>query len=201
MGAMKDFRNPPVPVEVMAGNTYLNFQMIIIKHFSPTSKFGFFNVTTFNADYNNDKFKNESLIQSFLTFDLFKGISLNAGALLNSRTGFRPNAGLQYTLANRKLLLVLFPHIDLTETYNFEIFSLLEFKPPIKGNWGLYTRLQTVYNYNSKLGFHERSFINLRLGLSYKTFAFGLGDNVDYYGPNHDNTNNFGVFIKADLFN
>ncbi len=58
--------------------------------------------------------------------------------------------------------------------------------------WGIYSRIEGLYNYNTKLGYHEISEINLRLGLSYKNFQFGVGSIHDFYGPDAYNVNNFG---------
>ena len=119
---------------------------------------------------------------------------------MNYMTGFRPSAGLQYVFANRQLLAVVLPRFDLTQTYNFETFGLFEYKPKFTQNWGLYSRVQGLYNHNTKLGFHDRSYIWLRLGASYKNFQFGLGTDLDFYGPDQINENSFGGFIRTELF-
>lgn len=192
--------SPPIPIEAFAGDKGLVFQMIVSKHFSPKSRFGFFNVTNFVGDYAVENQKNQFLSQSFVTADIWKGLSVNAGVSLNYMTGFRPSAGLQYVFANRKILAVILPRFDLTQTYNFETFGLLEYKPKFNKTWGLYTRAQVLYNHNTKLDFHDRSYVWLRAGASYKNFQFGLGANVDFYGPAKINENSFGVFIRAELF-
>jgi hypothetical protein len=192
--------NPPIPVEVFAGSKGLNFQMIVSKHFSPASRFGFFNVTNFVGDYDNNQRRNQYLAQSFLTVDVWKGISVNAGVSMNYFSGFRPSAGLQYVFANRKYLAVVLPRFDLTQTRNFETFALFEYKPMFTEKWGLYTRIQGLYNRNMKQEFHDRSYVYLRVGASYKNFQFGVGGNFDFYGPNRINENSFGGFVRAELF-
>jgi hypothetical protein len=192
--------SPPIPVEVFAGNKGLVFQMIVSKHFSPKSRFGFFNVTNFVGDYETTNQKNQYLSQSLITADIWKGISVNAGVTMNYVTGFRPTAGLQYVFANRELLAVVLPRFDLTQTYNFETFGLVEYKPKFNNNWGLYTRVQGLYNHNTKFEFHDRSYVWLRVGASYKNFQFGLGGNFDVYGPMKITENSFGVFLRTELF-
>jgi hypothetical protein len=192
--------NPPIPIEVFAGNKGLVFQMIVSKHFSPNSRFGFFNVTNFVGDYATTNQKNQYLSQSLITADVWKGFSFNAGVTMNYITGFRPTAGLQYVFANREFLAVVLPRYDLTQTYNFETFGLIEYKPKFNNDWGLYTRLQGLYNYNTKLDFHDRSYVWLRIGASYKNYQFGLGINADVYGPMKISENSFGVFVRTDLF-
>jgi len=63
-----------------------------------------------------------------------------------------------------------------------------------------YSRLQGLYNYNMKMGFHEVSSVYLRLGVSYKNIQFGVGMNNDFYGSDYYNTKNLGLFIKTNLF-
>ncbi len=63
--------SPPVPVEIFAGNNGLVFQMIVSKHFSPKSRFGFFNVSSFTGDYASQNQKNSYLSQAFITADIW----------------------------------------------------------------------------------------------------------------------------------
>ena len=194
----------PTPIELFAGNQGFSFQLILSKQFSPTSKFGFFNVTSFASGYKQANQTTSFISQSCLTAEVWKGISAVAGL---SAMGFpstplevRPTAGLQYLLFSRDVAVFVLPRFDLTQTYNFETLAVLEYKPMLSKNWGIYTRVEGLYNYNTKLGYHEITEINLRLGLSYKNVQFGVGSIQDFYGPDSYNVNNFGLFIKTDLF-
>lgn len=191
---------PPMPVEVLVGDRGLNFQMNTTKQFSPKSRFGFFNVTAFFADYKNVVAKNEIFSQSLLTAKVWKKLSAVAGFSINHFVGFKPTAGLQFVHADRKFLVVIQPQIGLTETNHFENFSLFEFKPKINEKWGVYTRLQGVIDYTPSLKSHNRSYVYLRAGTSYKNYQFGLGSNFDFYGPTKHNENNYGVFVRAEFF-
>jgi hypothetical protein len=194
----------PIPIELFAGNNGYAFQLIVSKQFSPQSKFGFVNVTGFSGDYNTANQTSDFLSQSYLTVKVWRDISVAAGlsAMGYSRTPLtvRPTAGLQYLHISRDFAVVVIPRFDLTQTYNFETFAVLEYRPMLSKNWGIYTRVEGLYNYNTKLGFHEISSINLRLGLSYRNIQFGIGTNSDFYGPDNQNSSNFGLFIKTDLF-
>jgi hypothetical protein len=194
----------PIPVELLAGNQGFNFQLILSKQFSPASKFGFFNVTSFASGYTEANQTTSFISQSGLTAEVGKGISLMAGlsamSFPDEPMEVRPTAGLQYLLYNRDFSVFVLPRFDLTQTYNFETLAVLEYKPMLSKNWGIYTRAEGLYNYNTKLGYHDITEINLRLGLSYKNVQFGVGSILDYYGPDSYNVNNFGLFIKTDLF-
>ena len=197
-------QGPPIPIELFAGNQGFSFQLILSKQFSPTSKFGFFNVTSFASGYKQANQTTSFISQSCLTAEVWKGFSAVAGL---SAMGFpatplevRPTAGEQYLLFSRDVSFFVLPRFDLTQTYNFETLAVLEYKPMLSKNWGIYTRVEGLYNYNTKLGYHEITEINLRLGLSYKNVQFGVGSIHDFYGPDAYNVNNFGIFIKTDLF-
>lgn len=193
----------PIPIELFVGNRAFTFQLIVSKQFSPKSRFGFFNVTNFTGDYKKNQ-TSDFFSQSLLTANLWKGISITTGLSAfgssNTSTTVRPTAGLQYLFANRDFVVVVLPRFDLTQTYNFETFVVFEYKPMLSKNWGIYSRLQGLYNYNTKFGFHEISSIYLRLGVSYKNVQFGAGTNLDFYGPDYYNAKNFGLFVKTDLF-
>lgn len=197
--------NAPVPIEAFAGNKGLYFQMIVSKQFLPTSRFGFFNVTSFNGNYKEKEQSADLYSQAMLTAQVWKGISLVTGlSAFGSSVGtplsVRPTVGFQYLFANRKFLAVIVPRFDLTQTYNFETFVVFEYKSMLSENWGIYTRVQGLFNYNMKSDFHEISNIYLRVGLSYKNFQFGIGSNFDFYGPDYSDNKNLGVFVKTDIF-
>jgi hypothetical protein len=192
-----------IPVELLAGNEGVNFQLILSKQFSPTSRFGFFNVTSLACGYKQSSPITSIIQQSGLTAEVWKGISVMAGL---SAMGFpdaplqvRPTAGLQYMFFSRDFSVFVLPRFDLTQTYNFETLAVLGYNPMLSKNWGIYTRVEGLYNYNTKLGYHDITEINLRLGLSYKNVQFGVGAIMDYYGPDSYNVNNYGLFVRTNL--
>ncbi len=197
-------KSAPIPIELFIGNRAFAFQLIVSKQFSPRSRLGFFNVTSYTGNYKEVNQASDFLSQSFLTAEVWRGISVAAGLSAIGSSGspmtVRPTIGLQYLLANHNFVIVVLPRFDLIATYNFETFAVLEFKPMLSKNWGIYTRLQGLFNYNTKLGFQEISSVYMRLGVSYKNVQFGLGTNQDYYGPENRNVSNMGLFIKTDLY-
>ena len=168
-------RITPIPVEVFAGNNYLNVQMVVAKHFTEKSKWGFFNMTNITGDYKNRLTNNEFVSQALLNYELFKGFSLTAGVAMNHKSGFRKIAGIQYIFANKKWLFIKVPTVDLNDGHNIESINILEFKPQLTQKLGLYTRFQGLYVYNPTEAHHERSFVAMRAGLSIKNYQFGLG--------------------------
>ena len=115
---------------------------------------------------------------------------------MNAKTGFSPTTGLQYVYATPKILFVLAPGILLTTDYNLQGVAVFEYKPQLLPNWKLYSRLQGFYNQNTREGYHQRSYIVARLGLSHKLTDVGLGANLDWYGSARLYKENFGLFLR-----
>lgn len=196
----KNHGTAPIPIEAFASDKGLLMQMVVSKHLAPTSNFGMFALLEYFGDYENDNSKNQFIGQTYLTYDIWKGISVVGGTAINHVNGFRPTAGLQYVLVKNDFFVLLLPRVDLTESNNLEAFGILEYKPKFNENWGLYTRFQGLYNHNTRADLHEVSYARLRVGLSYKNYQFGLGANFASYGPTKHNENSFGVFVRTQLF-
>lgn len=192
--------DPPVQVEVVADRRGLTGQTIISKPLASSSRFGFLNVTTFVGSYRNDKEANEYISQSLLTTYLGEGLSVTTGVSVNYFSGFRPTAGLQYVVAIKSWVVLLLPRFDLTETYNVETFGFIEYKPRLTRQWGLYSRLQGLFNYSTRLNVHERSHVYCRVGASHRNYQFGLGTNVDIYGPQTSNETSLVGFLRVEIF-
>ncbi len=191
-----EISSPPIPAEVFFGNEYFNFQMITAKPLSKSGKLGFFNVTTFNGSYKNDLVKNEFLSQALLNYSIFKGLAITGGVSINHVTGFRPTLGLQYLYANQNWLAILLPRVDLTQDNNIDVFSLVQYSPSNK-KVNPYIRIQGLYNQNPTTNFHDRSYAYFRAGVSIKKIQFGLGANLDWYGPIKVHTQNYGGFFRV----
>jgi len=81
-----------------------------------------------------------------------------------------------------------------------EVMTLIEYKPKVNAALNFYSRIQGLYGFVPESNIHNRSYIMLRAGLSYREFSFGLGSNFDWYGPMKHSENNFGIFLSALLF-
>ncbi|PKB18777.1 hypothetical protein [Flavobacterium sp. 5] len=195
----KVFHNPPVNVEAMVGSRGVSFQMIIDKKIESLPQLGFFSVVDMNSDWNEKK-TDDLMVQANLTLDLVKGFRLYGGFHHTVVTGLRPSAGLIYSFVNKKWTIITAPRIDLQKNPNIEGIALIEFKPKLNENWGLYYRVQGLYSYMTEIEDHGRSYIRARAGLSYKEIAFGAGANIEYYGPMKHNENNIGFFTNVLLF-
>lgn len=191
--------NPPINTELLFSNRGMAFQMIIDKKFKSIPRLGFFNVTYFLGEWDDDKI-NDYMTQSSLTYEIVKGLKVSGGFHITPVKGMRPILGLIYTRVNRNWLFVANSRIDFSKDTNVEGLVLAEYKPKISENWSFYSRIQALYEYNTKIDMQTRSYIMARAGLSYKELTFGAGTNIDYYGTQKHNENSYGGFVSFLLF-
>lgn len=201
LGIAPVFAQPtPTPIEFLFGNNRIQGQIISRKSFGE-GPVGLFSLTNLAGDYGNtDASNNEVISNLHLTFQLTKHIRLAGGASFHSVKGFVPQAGLQFQISQKQLLLVVNPTVEFNHQIALGSIAILEYRPTLKKGLDLYTRLQALYVQNLSLHAHERSFVLSRLGLSFKQFTPGIGFNLDYYGPTKRFKQNTGVFLRYTFF-
>lgn len=192
--------SPPVTVEPLFGHNRLAFQMVVKKPFAPESKLSFFAVGSYAVSYSNDLNENEMVMPVQISYQFGKGFGLMGGAVVQSKAGFSPIAGPQHTFANKTWLSVTVVSFFLNAADpGAEVFGLYEYKPALSPKWNLYSRIQGLYIQGFQNEEHKRSYLHLRLGLKHKAAAFGLGANLDQYGPTREFKPNYGIFLRWDL--
>ena len=192
-------KDAPSPVELNMGNNRFGLQFLMNKHFEPASKFSFLSVTSFESTYNNDINNLDFINNSQVGYEIYKGFGVATGLSVNRVSGLTPIVGLEYVFANREILLVLTPTYHLSKSKNVEGLALIEYKPKLTEKLKLYSRFQTLCNYNSEENHHERSYMQFRLGLGMGNYQFGLATNLDYYGPTKVFKDNYGLFLRHNF--
>jgi len=185
----------PTPVEIMAGNNRLFFQMVVKKKFTPDSKFGFLSVSSFSTSYDNAMNDLDLAIPVLINYNIYKNFSLVGGSTINNKVGFSPLVGAQHSFSNKEWVVVTIASLFLNSSKNMELFGIYEYKPQISPKTNLYTRLQFLYIHNTQENYHARSFLQLRTGLKINALNFGLGANLDQYGPEKLFKPNYGIFV------
>ncbi len=190
---------PPFPVEMLFGHHRLYFQMVAKKKFSPDSRFGFFSVATYSASYKNDTKENSIIMPVQFSYSIGRGFGIMAGTDINAAVGFSPIVGPQHNFASQRVLAVTVVSFFLNEDHDVKIFGLYEYKPPLGEHWSLYSRLQFIYNHNWQEGFHNRSYLYLRGGVKKGPLIFGIGANLDQFGPEKIFEDNYGLFVRWEF--
>ena len=181
----------------MAANNGIVMQMIINKKLRDLPRLGFFSVTSIITDW-GERQLTDFMNQSLITYRLYRGLNVVGG--YHYTTEIRATAGLQYILAEKDWLVILYPRVDLSTDSNFETFISAEYTPKINNTFSLYTRLQGLYTLRMNNGDHQRSYIWARVGLGYSDYTFGIGGNIDYFGPDKKRVINIGFFGSVDLY-
>jgi hypothetical protein len=184
----------PTPAEFMAGNNRMFFQLVTKKKFSPESRFGFLTVATLSASYDNEPADLDMAIPVVINYEIYKGFSVVGGGTTNNKVGFSPLIGAQHVYSSKKWLTVTIASL-LLNSRNTELFGIYEFKPQLSPKTNLYTRLQFLYIHNTQENSNARSYLQLRTGLRINALSFGLGANLDQYGPGKIYKPNYGLFV------
>lgn len=189
----------PVPLEVFWGHYSLYYQVVVKNKFSLESKFGYFGLNTYTADYQNNMHNNSLNIIAQFNYSLVKGIGLMVGTDMNSFSGFSPIIGPQYNYASKEWLAVTILSYFLNGDSDLKLFGLYEYKPAIGKEWSLYSRFQFIINQNLQENSHNKSYIYLRFGLKRKSLIFGIASNLDWSGPKKIFQDNYGVFVRWEF--
>lgn len=177
-------------------------EMNLAKPFSPGSRFGIIALGEYSSTWDTKKQAEESgyMAQTHISYHILEHFDIFTGFFTSDVDGVRPTIGIQYLLSKGDFFFLAVPRMDLTQTHNGEILSVLEYTPRFDDNWSLYTRVEGLYNHLMDTGEHGYSYIRFRLGTSYKTFRFGLGANFTAYGPEKFKEQTYGVFAGVWLF-
>ncbi len=189
-------KKPPIPIEVMFGNEEIYALAILNLPIDKKGKFGYFGVTSALVPYENERSNNELVISNSLTYNFSQKWFATAGLQFHYSKGAVPFTGLQFFSANPKWLFLFSPNLQLAPSINFETVGIVEYKPMLSKNVGLYSRFQGIYNQNLDDGAHERSLLYLRAGVALGKTSFGFGVNIDFYGLERAQEENYGLFIN-----
>ncbi|MFC3880470.1 hypothetical protein ACFOSV_09800 [Algoriphagus namhaensis] len=199
LNSFAQHKQPPIPFEIFFGNEAVFSQLIINRDFSPESKFSLFSLTTYTSGYNQDGYENDLALINQITYDLGKGFGFMGGINVNAAVGLTPVIGPKHVYASRKFLAVSILSYSVDGKHDLSFFGSYEFKPPLNRNLSLYTRFQALLNESIGESRHNRSFMYLRIGLKKRNLNYGLGANLDQYGPDKNFTDNYGLFIGWDF--
>ena len=186
----------PVPIELMIGQKYGTVNLIYDKHFSQSSRLGFFHMNTVQFDF-KDKMKNSFILQDQLYIETLKNLRI-AGGVVYSNGGFNTTAGLQYVYGGKGLFFLCAPRINIESKPTYDVMTIIQYEPEINDRLKLYTRFELLHLFDS--GGNIKSYQWIRLGLEVKGIQFGLAADFDEYGPNPSAKSNFGIFVRKEIF-
>ncbi|MER3373790.1 MAG: hypothetical protein RIM83_04050 [Allomuricauda sp.] len=153
----------------------------------------------FNKKANEDF--DEVGVQPTFFWNINNNISVGSSLYYNSIAGYSGRLSAKFTLKRSRLLLVAIPTVgryQQTKNIYAETYAQIQFNTPISDKISIWLNGQflTVWDEFRK---HSRSFQQLRVGVSFNGHQFGLGVDLDQYGPNPIERTSFGVYYRKTL--
>lgn len=183
---------PPIPAELMVGNEYTLYKMIVTKQIKD-NKIKFYNLLSFEVNH-NDLESTNFFNQSVLFYDFSSTLSAGIGLNYKSFGGAKPVISVLYSKFSQSKGLLIQPTIELTNNGAKELFVLYERVIQNKKSIQPYFRLDA---FTAFIKNHDYSFLNWRLGVNRKGLRFGPAVNMQLFGNQGDTKNNFGGFIQV----
>lgn len=154
-----------------------------------------------NYGSNENRGFNEVGIQPTLFWNFSKSFSIGPSIYYNSIAGFSQRISAKYTSKSERLLIVLIPtigHYQQEKNIYAEAFAQFQFNVPIKESISFWMNGQFLTVWDT-FTTHSRSFQQLRTGISIKKQQFGVGLDLDRYGPEALSRRAIGIYYRSIL--
>ncbi len=187
----------PIPVELMAGNKYGTFKLIVNKKFSEESKFGVFHINILQFDYIKNQ-ENDIMLEDLLFYEPVKNIRLTGGGFYGGHPGFIPTAGMQFILKKNDFFMLVAPRINIQQELQYDIFSILGYEHKLNETISLCSEIQPLFLFDKHSNIKCSQ--SVRLGLSVKNTQFGAAVDLEEAGKDFNKTVNLGLYLKREIF-
>lgn len=143
----------------------------------------------------------EAGVQPTLFWNINKRIAIGPSLYYNSFSGYSERFSAKLTIKNSRLLFVVMPTIANSHKKKAsyaEAFMQFQFNIPLNDTVLLWFNGQflTVWD---KIKTHSRSFQQIRAGISINGHQFGIGLDLDQFGPKPIETIAFGMYYRKTL--
>ena len=187
----------PTPVEILAGNNRLYLTTVINRPLG--NNFEFFSLMMGTVDYENTFSENEMVISNAIRYVIVPNFRIAGNLKLHFKKGIMPGLGFEYlTRSSNWVFNIKSGYLCLPSNF-IDNVVITEFKPKLNDKLRLYTKLQYKLNWDITDNSHDRSFFIARLGLTKNKYTYGIGTNLDWYGPSEFQRKNTGIFLKMIL--
>ncbi len=187
----------PIPVELMGGNKYGTFMLIVNKKFSEESKFGVFHINILQFDYLKNE-ENDIMLQDLLFYEPIKNFRLTGGGFYGGRPGFIPTMGMQYAVKKKNFFILIAPRINIQPIPQYDVFTIMDYEYKLNEKLSLCSAVQSLFLFDKNENLKCSQ--SIRLGLSIKNYQFGAALDLEQVGENFEKSTNFGLYLKHDIF-
>ncbi len=153
------------------------------------------------------KFKEENQefdeigVQPTLFWNISKSIAIGPSIYYNSFAGYSQRLSAKFTLKNSRLFAVLIPtiaHSEQTDASYAEVFAQIQYNKMLSDKLTLWLNGQFL-NIWDEFKEHSRSYLQLRVGVSFYGNQIGIGWDYDLYGPKPIEKSSFGFYYRKTL--
>jgi len=145
----------------------------------------------------------EAGVQVTPLWNFSKWASIGPTLYYNSAAGFSERISLLLSPKVKNFILTTVfavVHAENTNSINGELTMQMQFTQPLTKEWSLILSAATLTNWK-KFSAHDRSFQQLRVGVSYRTAQFGLATDLDQYGEDPITKTSLGFFVRKHFIN
>lgn len=189
-------------IELFSGSKKTNFTNISIIPLNSSNHIEFFNLLLVNKYHNtSNHIFDEFGIQPILFFNLNDKFSIGPSFYYNTVAGFSERISMRYKVRLGKFFFTIIPtvaHSEKSKTIDGSSFIQLQFNKPINEKWKFWFNSQLLYSWRS-FEIHARSFQQIRIGFSHTNNQFGLGLDLDQYGPAKVDRISFGLYYRKRI--
>ncbi len=185
-----------VPIEVFSSSKEFHYQHVISNRID-SSRFSFFNLTTFSTEYKSFRTNNTYLISNLITYDFSSKWALGAGGGISSGGEFL-SIGVRYLYYNDRFTFAYFPNLMyMGEMLGVNRF-LIEYKPWQERKVNPYFRFQIITSTNRH---GHTNYANLfRIGIEHNKLKLGIGTPwFNSFTIPHFTSKQFGLFINRSF--
>ena len=181
-------------VEVMPGTEYFFADVQFFRPLDQQFRSSFFHRTRVQLDYDNQA---SFFTAAYLNYTTASGLGPSLVSRLDNGGG-NLDVGLHYYRQNGATSFFGLLAASLTDGGVISWFSILRHTPTIAENWKLYSSLE-LFTVLRKAD-HTASIQRLRLGLSHRSYQFGLAANLLELGNDFVFLNDsYGLFIRTEF--
>jgi len=159
-----------VPAEVMVGNDYASYQVVINKQIgSPESRFSFYSMINYDMYY-ADSIPDNYFIQSIFFYNFWKNFGVGLRANSKPYGGTKPLIAFTYSLYTESIGLYIQPSYETWKDGLFELYTLFSWTPV---NEKLFQGInaQTIkYTMPEEIGLHEGTWLQWPHNFTYPPY-------------------------------
>lgn len=164
---------------------------------SKTSKLSFSNTSRISSDYLGEK-DLHALIMTNLGYAVAPQLKSTIGGIYIKGAGLKPSVGLQYMIAKKHTLWMLFPNLDISKQPDLMTILMGQVLRNISEKLKFVGRLQSLCILGGTG--HLFSTLRFRSGCIHGKYQFGVASDLDFYGSDFTLAKSFGLFLQYQLF-